>query len=56
LEIHISVRNLVEFIMRSGDIDSRRSVKATELAMQEGREYIGCFNIRQVVIMKQKYL
>lgn len=36
MEIHISVRNLVEFIMRSGDIDSRRSVKATELAMQEG--------------------
>lgn len=34
--IKISVRNLVEFIMRSGDIDNR-TVKASELdAMQEG--------------------
>jgi len=36
LEIHISVRNLVEFIMRTGDIDNRRVGKASEKAMQEG--------------------
>lgn len=36
MEIHISVRNLVEFIMRSGDIDNRRAGKASEKAMQEG--------------------
>ena len=35
MEIHISVRNLVEFILRSGNIDNRRS-KAPEDAMQEG--------------------
>ncbi len=36
MEIHISVRNLVEFIMRAGDIDSSRVGKATEMAMHEG--------------------
>lgn len=36
MEIHISVRNLVEFIMRSGDIDHRRAMKVSEQAMQEG--------------------
>ncbi len=36
MEIHISVRNLVEFIMRSGDIDNRRAGKTSEKAMQEG--------------------
>ncbi len=36
MEIHISVRNLVEFIMRSGDIDNRHSAKVSEQAMQEG--------------------
>lgn len=35
LEVHISVRNLVEFILRSGDIDSRRMAGADN-AMQEG--------------------
>ncbi len=35
MELHISVRNLVEFILRSGNIDNRRSV-ASETAMQEG--------------------
>ncbi len=35
MEIHISVRNLVEFILRSGNIDNRRSV-ASETAMLEG--------------------
>lgn len=36
LNIKISVRNLVEFILRSGDIDNRRSSAATAEAMQEG--------------------
>ncbi len=35
MEIHISVRNLVEFILRSGDIDNKRTA-APENAMQEG--------------------
>lgn len=35
MEIRISVRSLVEFILRSGDIDNRRTA-APENAMQEG--------------------
>lgn len=35
MEIHISVRNLVEFVLRSGSIDNRRTSSA-ENAMQEG--------------------
>lgn len=35
MDIHISVRNLVEFILRSGDIDNRKAA-APENAMQEG--------------------
>ena len=35
MEIKISVRSLVEFILRSGDIDNRRAVSG-ENAMQEG--------------------
>ena len=35
MEIHISVRNLVEFILRSGNIDNRRTA-SHENAMQEG--------------------
>ncbi|MGN0377169.1 MAG: ATP-dependent DNA helicase [Suilimivivens sp.] len=35
MEIQISVRNLVEFILRSGNIDNRRS-KSPDNAMQEG--------------------
>ncbi len=35
MEIRISVRNLVEFVLRSGDIDNRRT-GASENAMQEG--------------------
>ncbi len=35
MEIHISVRNLVEFILRSGDIDNRKAA-APDNAMQEG--------------------
>ena len=32
----VSVRNLVEFILRSGDIDNRRGKSAEREAMQEG--------------------
>lgn len=35
MEVHISVRNLVEFMLRSGDIDNRRAAGADN-AMQEG--------------------
>ncbi|MCH5250931.1 MAG: ATP-dependent DNA helicase [Lachnospiraceae bacterium] len=35
MEIHISVRGLVEFILRSGDIDNRKSAFSPD-AMQEG--------------------
>ena len=35
MEIHISVRNLVEFLLRSGDIDNRKSGGADN-AMLEG--------------------
>lgn len=35
-KISISVRNLVEFILRSGDLDNRRVGKASLDAMQEG--------------------
>lgn len=35
-QIKISVRNLVEFILRSGDIDNRRGRTAQKEAMQEG--------------------
>lgn len=36
MKLHISVRNLVEFLMRSGDIDNRHVGKISENAMQEG--------------------
>lgn len=36
LKVRISVRNLVEFILRSGDIDNRRGGFAEKEAMQEG--------------------
>lgn len=35
-KIRISVRNLVEFILRSGDLDNRKSSKAERDAMQAG--------------------
>lgn len=35
MEVRISVRGLVEFILRSGNIDNRRTV-SSESAMQEG--------------------
>ena len=34
--IRISVRNLVEFVIRSGDIDNRRTAGAEKNAMQAG--------------------
>ena len=34
--IKISVRNLVEFILRSGDLDNRKSASADRDAMQKG--------------------
>ena len=34
--IKISVRNLVEFILREGDIDNRQGMGASAEAMQEG--------------------
>ena len=34
--IRVSVRNLVEFILRSGDIDNRRGTMADKDAMQQG--------------------
>ena len=33
-QIRISVRNLVEFVMRSGDLDNRRTAGAKMEAMQ----------------------
>ena len=35
-EIRIAVRSLVEFILRSGDIDNRRGTMADKDAMQMG--------------------
>ena len=34
--IRISVRNLVEFVLRSGDLDNRRTAGAKKEAMQAG--------------------
>ena len=35
-EIRVSVRNLVEFVLRSGDIDSRRTAGRQREAMEAG--------------------
>ena len=35
MEIHVPVRQLVEFILREGDIDNRKSA-GSDNAMQEG--------------------
>ena len=37
-KLHISVRNLVEFVLRSGDIDDRIGGKNPVSAMQEGQK------------------
>ena len=36
MDIRVSVRGLIEFIMRSGDLDNRRSSMSSEDAMAEG--------------------
>ena len=36
-ELHISVRNLVEFILRSGDIDNRSGRMVTDAMLEGGR-------------------
>lgn len=36
MDIRVSVRGLIEFILRSGDLDNRRSSMSTEDAMAEG--------------------
>ncbi len=36
MDIRISVRNLIEFVLRSGDLDNRRSSISSEDAMAEG--------------------
>lgn len=49
-EVRISVRNLVEFILRSGDIDDRRQ-GSPENAMQEGsriHRMIGAVWVRSI--------
>ena len=35
-KVHVAVRNLVEFVMRSGDLDSRRTGAEQKDAMQAG--------------------
>ena len=35
-QIRISVRNLVEFVLRSGDLDNRKTAGAHKEAMQAG--------------------
>ena len=38
-KIRISVRNLVEFLLRSGDLDNRRGGVSDKDAMQAGSEF-----------------
>lgn len=64
-KINISVRNLVEFVMRSGDIDNRRTSGAEKDAMQAGsrihrkiqkrmgRDYRAEVTLRHVVEQEQ---
>ena len=35
-QVRISVRNLVEFILRSGDLDNRKDKTPDKIAMQAG--------------------
>ena len=53
MDIHISVRNLVEFILRSGDIDNRKAV-APENAMQEGSRPIIMRRFLCSIFMRRK--
>lgn len=55
MDIHISVRNLVEFILRSGDIDNRKAV-APENAMQEGSRIHRMIQRRMGPIIMRRFL
>ena len=59
-QIRISVRNLVEFVMRSGDLDNRRTAGAKKEAMQAGsrlhrkiQKRMGS-NYRSEVVMRRR--
>ena len=41
--IEISVRNLVEFVLQSGDLDNRRLAASSKNAMEAGSEIHGMF-------------
>ena len=53
--IKISVRNLVEFILRSGDIDNRRSRAMQAEAMQEGSRSIERYSGEWALPIMQRY-
>lgn len=53
--IKISVRNLVEFILRSGDIDNRKSRVMQAEAMQEGSRVHRKIQRRMGAYTMQKY-
>lgn len=53
--IKISVRNLVEFILRSGDIDNRKSRVMQAEAMQEGSRVHRRYSGEWVLLTMQKY-
>lgn len=60
MEIHISVRNLVEFILRSGNIDNRRTASPENAMLEGGRIHrmiqrrMGA-NYRAEVALKYQY-
>ena len=54
--IKISVRNLVEFVLRSGDIDNRQVAGADKDAMQEGTRLHKKIQKKMGGITMQKYL
>ncbi len=61
--VRISVRNLVEFILRSGDLDRRRSSQADKEAMQKGgrihrkiqRQMGGAYQAEVPLMWEQEY-
>ena len=54
-KISISVRGLVEFILRSGDIDLRRGSGGGMEAMLEGPGYTGPYRARQAPITRPRF-
>lgn len=54
--IRISVRNLVEFILREGDIDNRTAGMQDKEVMQLEAEFTGKFRDRWDRIIMQKWL